>query len=67
MQFRASLEKLRWGITGQPTESTRPIKKHALLDRRLAAELIVSFPPGRVDGGRVSLYSQYTVLGALPI
>ena len=43
--FNESLERLIWGITGKkPSDSSpKPLKQHAILDRRLATELIALF------------------------
>jgi hypothetical protein len=66
--FRGSVQRLRWGITGDkpPPDSPTPSKKRALLDRRLAAELVVSYPP-RPDDQRVDPRSQLTNLYALAL
>ncbi len=64
--FEQSLDKLIWGATGKKpnTSSARPLKRRALLDRRLAAEFIVSYPP-RAGSRRVDVRSQYSNLYAL--
>lgn len=64
--FAQSLDKLIWGVTGKkPNDSpAKPLKRRALLDRRLAAELIVSYPP-QAGSRRVDARSQYSNLYAL--
>ncbi len=51
--FNDGVDALVWGIRGERPLPSRPSKRLALLDRRLAAELLVAFPAGgrsrRVD------------------
>jgi hypothetical protein len=62
------LDKLIWGATGKKPNASpvKPLKRRALLDRRLAAELIISYPR-QVGSRRVDVRSQYSNLYALSV
>jgi serine/threonine-protein kinase len=66
--FEPGLDKLAWGATGERPKATsmKPLKRCALLDRRLAAELLISYPP-RAGSRRVDARSQLANLYALSI